>query len=135
MANAEQRADQRVTSGLHQDALAGVDQDDRELRGRGAGRHVAGILLVARRVGDHEGAPRRGEKPIGDVDGDALLAFGLQPIDEQGKVRLALGRAVPRAVGRKRLELIVMDRGTVVQQSADQRRLAVVDRSAGQEAQ
>ena len=54
--NAEQRADEGVSLGLHQDALAGIDQDDGELRVGGAGRHVAGILLVAGRVGDHERA-------------------------------------------------------------------------------
>src|SRR5262249_35592079 len=51
MANAQERAEQRMTPGLHHDALAGVDQEDGELCGRGAGRHVAGILLVTGRVG------------------------------------------------------------------------------------
>ena len=41
----------------------------------GAGRHVAGVLLVARRVGDDEGALLGREIAVGDVDG-ALLALG-----------------------------------------------------------
>ena len=81
-----------MTPRLRQDALAGVDQNDREFRGRGAGRHVAGILLMAWRVGDDEGAAGRGKIPVGDVDGDALLALRRQPVDQQGEVpRLTVG--------------------------------------------
>jgi hypothetical protein len=47
-----------------------------EVGGRGAGGHVARVLLVARRVGDDELAPVGGEVAVGDVDGDALLALG-----------------------------------------------------------
>ena len=58
------------------DAVARVDQQDRDVGRRRAGRHVARVLLVARRVGEDELAPRRGEVAVGDVDGDALLALG-----------------------------------------------------------
>ena len=54
--DAEQRDDDRVAMGLRQQALARVDQQDREIGVRGAGRHVAGVLLVAGRVGDDERA-------------------------------------------------------------------------------
>ena len=57
--DAEQRADEGMPPGLDQHALARIDQDDGELGVRGAGRHVAGVLLVARRVGDDERALRR----------------------------------------------------------------------------
>ena len=67
-------------------ALGGVDQQDGEVGGRGAGRHVARVLDVARRVGDDEAALRRGEEAVGDVDGDALLALRLEPVDEQREV-------------------------------------------------
>ena len=67
-----------------QQALSRVDQDDGEVGGRGAGRHVAGVLLVARRVGDDERcAWLGGEIAVGDVDRDALLALGLEPVDQQ----------------------------------------------------
>ncbi len=39
---------------LDQHALARVDQDDGEVGSRGAGDHVAGVLLVARGIGDDE---------------------------------------------------------------------------------
>ena len=87
--NAEQVHEVAVTARLRQHALAGVDQDHRQVRGRGAGHHVARVLLVARRVGDDELAPLGGEEAVGDVDGDALLALGRQPIDEQREVELA----------------------------------------------
>ena len=62
---------------LRADAVAGVDQEDRDVgRGR-AGRHVARVLLVAGRVGEDELAPRGREVAVGDVDRDALLALGL----------------------------------------------------------
>ena len=76
MADAEQRGDIGVPAGLHQNALACIDQYDGELGIGGARRHVAGVLLVARRVGHDEFALLGGEEAVGDVDGDALLAFG-----------------------------------------------------------
>ena len=84
--------------GLHQHALAGVDQDDRELRIRGAGRHVAGVLLVSRRIGDDERALGGREKPIGDIDRDALLALGLKPVDEEREIDVLAGGAVPLGI-------------------------------------
>jgi hypothetical protein len=66
--------------------FARVDQQHREVRRRGAGGHVAGVLLVARRVGDDELALLGGEEAVGDVDGDALFAFGCEAVDEQGEI-------------------------------------------------
>ena len=56
--DAEQRDDEAVAPRLLQDAVAGVDQDDRQVAVRRAGRHVARVLLVARAVGDDELAAR-----------------------------------------------------------------------------
>ena len=84
--------DHGMPARLGEQALAGVDEQDGEIGGGGAGRHVAGVLDVARRVGDDEAAARRGEEAIGDVDGDALLALRLQPVDEQREVDVLAGR-------------------------------------------
>ena len=35
-----------------------------------------------------------GAEAIGDVDGDALFAFGFQPVDEQREIDVGAGRAV-----------------------------------------
>ena len=74
--DAEQGADERVALGLLQHASARVQQDHREVGGRGAGHHVARVLLVAGAVGDDEAPPRGREVAVGDVDRDALLALG-----------------------------------------------------------
>jgi hypothetical protein len=75
-----------MAAGLFQQAGAGIDQQDRQIGGRGAGCHVAGILLVAGRVGDDEGALVGGEIAIGDIDGDALFALGLQTVEQQREI-------------------------------------------------
>jgi hypothetical protein len=49
---------------------------------------------VAGCVGDDERAARRGEEPVGDIDGDALLALGLEAVDQQREIDLVAGCAV-----------------------------------------
>ena len=135
VADAEKRGDRGMAMGLRQQALARIHQQDREVGARGAGRHVAGVLLVARRVGDDEAAPRRLEIAVGDIDGDALLAFGLQPVDQQREIDALAGGAVLDRVALERGELVVEDLVLLPEQAADQGRLAVVDGAAGDEAQ
>ena len=48
VADAEQRRERGVAARLLDDPVAGVDQDHREVRGRGARDHVARVALVAR---------------------------------------------------------------------------------------
>ena len=71
---------------LGQHALARVDQDDGQVGGRGAGDHVAGVLLVAGRVGDDELALVGGEEAVRDVNGDVLFALCAQTVQEQREV-------------------------------------------------
>ena len=132
-ADAKQRQDAGMAAGLGQNAAAGVDQQHGEIAIGRAGRHVARVLDVARRVGDDEFPPRRREIAIGDVDGDLLLALGLQPVDQQREIeRRRLARAGPL---RRALHLILVDQLGVVKQAADQRALAVIDAAAGEKAQ
>ena len=66
------------------DAVTRIDEHDGDVGMRGAGRHVARVLLVAGAVDDDE-APRIGvEIAPGDVDGDALLALGDEAVDAAG---------------------------------------------------
>ena len=51
----------------------------------------------------------RGEEAIGDVDGDALLALGLQAVDQQREIDVLAGGAVARGILRQRRELVVED--------------------------
>ena len=128
--------DAGVPAGLRQHALAGVDQDQASVGGGGAGRHVAGVLLVSRRVGDDE-ARARGvrEKAIGDIDGDALLALRLQAVDQQREIELVAGGAVAGANRGSGPRADHPRRPRIEEQPADQRRLAVVDAAAGEEPQ
>jgi len=87
--NAQQRCDVGVTAGLFDDSQTGIHQHDGEVGGGGTGHHVAGVLHVAGGIGDDELATRGGEVAVGDVDGDALFAFGAQAIGEIGQVDLA----------------------------------------------
>ena len=135
VANAEQRDDVGMAAGLGDDAVLGVDQKHGEIGRRGAGRHVAGVLDVAGRVGDDEAAAVGGEIAIGDVDGDALLALGGKAIDEKGEIDVFAGGAVALRVGLQGGELVLEQALGIEQQPADQRRLAVIDAAAGQEAQ
>ena len=84
-----------MTPGLDQHALAGIDQDHGKVRRARPGHHVAGVLFVPGAIGDDELAPLGGEEAIGDVDGNALFAFGRQAIDQQGKINLLPLRADP----------------------------------------
>ena len=135
VADAEQMREVAVPPGLRQHALARVDHQHGELGGRRAGDHVAGILLVAGRVGDDELALGTREIAIGDVDRDALLALGRQAVDQQREIESVALRADRLAVGFEARELVVEDLPAVVQQPPDQGRLAVVDAAAGDEAQ
>ncbi len=128
--DAEERRDVRVPPRLHEHALARVDEDDGELGVRGARRHVARVLLVPGRVGDDELALLGREEPVGDVDGDALLALGLEPVDQEREVDVAAGRAVLLRVLLERREVILEEQLGVEEQTADERRLAVVDAAA-----
>ena len=135
MPDAQERGDDGMAARLRQDALARVHQHDRKVGGRGAGRHVARVLLMTRRVGDDELALRGREEAVGNVDRDALLALRLETIDQQREIDVVAGRAVLAGIGGKRGELVLEDQLRVVEKPADQRRLAVVHRPAGQEPQ
>ena len=93
MLDAEQRDDRRMAMRLRQQPLARIDKQNGEIGIRSARRHVAGILLMAWRVGDDEGALRRREIAVGDIDGDALLALRFEPIDQQREIDFCAGSA------------------------------------------
>ena len=131
MRDAQQGRDEGVAVGLLEHAQAGVDEHDGEVRGGGAGDHVAGVLHVAGRVGDDELALGRGEVAVGHVDGDALLALGAEAVGQEGQVDLVV--AAGRAGALDGLQLVLEDALGVVEQAPDERGLAVVDRAGGGE--
>ena len=100
--NAQQRGDGGMPPGLVEQPVTRIDQQNRQIGGRCAGRHVARVLLMTRRIRQDEAAPRRFEEPVGDVDRHALFAFRLQPIDQQRVIDAAFHRAETRRVALQR---------------------------------
>ncbi len=121
-----------VAAGLRKDAFAGVDEDDGDVGGGGAGGHVAGVLLVAGGVGDDELAACGGEVAVGDVDGDALLALGAEAVGEQREIEHA---GAGGALAFDGLELVFVDALGVVEEATDEGGFAVVDGAGGGEAE
>ena len=87
------------------------------------------------RVGDDELAALGGEVAVGDVDRDALLALGLQPVEQQREVEVAALGADLGRVGLERGEVVFEHEVRLVEQAADEGALAVVDRPARDEPQ
>ncbi len=122
-----------MATGLLEDTVAGIDQDQRDVRGGGTRDHVARVLNVAGGVGDDELALRRREVAVGHVDRDALLPLGPQAVGEQREVGAL--ETPSSARGLDGAELVLEDRLAVIQQTADEGGLAVVDASGGGDTQ
>ena len=131
----EHADDRDVASGLPRQPLVGAHQHQRQISDRGAGGHVGAVLFVARRVYDDEFAPRRREEAVGHVDGDVLLALGGEAVEQQRIVEILALRAVFVRIGGQCFELISEQLLQFIKQTAEQRRLAMIDRAAGHEAQ
>src|SRR5439155_14941800 len=116
--DAEQRRQIDMASGLFDDAGAGIDEHDGQVGGGSAGDHVGRVLHVARGVGDDELAFGGGEITVGNVDGDALFAFGAEAVGEVGQVDLAAAGDIGAAF--ERLDLVFHQRLRIVQQTADE---------------
>ena len=86
----QQGGQEGVPAALLGQSLPRVHEDDRQVGGRGARHHVARVLNMAGRVGDDEFAAGGREVAVGDVDGDALLTLGPQPIGQQRQIRVFL---------------------------------------------
>ena len=135
MLDADEVREIGMPASLREHSLARIDEDHRKIRGRGAGDHVPGVLLVARRVGDDEFAPLRREETIGHIDGDALLPLGGESVEEQRVIEVLSLRTDSLGIRLEGRQLILEDRLGVEQQPADERRLAVIDAAAGDEPQ
>lgn len=133
MLHTEQRRQKGMPAGLLEQTVAGIDEHDHQLGGRGSGHHVAGVLDVARRVSDDEFPLGRGEVAVGHVDGDALFALRTQPVGHQREVGVVV-TALPRGPFHGR-ELVLHDGLRVVEQPPDQGGFAVVDRAGGSDPQ
>ncbi|RMP79927.1 hypothetical protein ALQ16_205500 [Pseudomonas syringae pv. actinidiae] len=133
--DAQQRGDVAVATGLGLHAVTRIHQNDRQITGRRTGGHVAGVLLMAGRIGDDELALGRGEIAISDIDRDALLPLGLKTIHQQRQIDvITRGAGLFRVTGNG-FQVIFVDHLGIVQQTPDQRALAVIDVATGKKAQ
>ena len=69
--------------------LGGIDQHHCGIGAGRGGDHVAGVLLMARRVTDDEFSMHCIEVAVGHVDRDTLFTFGAQAVGEQGQISCA----------------------------------------------
>ncbi len=124
-----------MPAGLVEQPVARVDQQDRQIGGRRAGRHVARVLLMSGRIRQDEPPPWRFEETICDVDRHTLFAFRLESIDQQRVIDTPFDGAKANRVTLQRQHHVVGDGAALEQQPADQGRFAVIDAAAGQDAQ
>ena len=123
-----------MPSRLRHQPLRRIDQDHSKIAVRRAGRHVARILLMTRRISDDEMAARCREITIGDVDGDALLALGLETVEQKREIDILAGRTVLTGIALQRGHMIVEDQTLLIKQPPDQRRLSVINGTTGEKA-
>ena len=122
--DAEKMQQIAVAPGLVADAFQRVDDQDRAVRLRGAGDHVAQEFGVAGRVDQHHVARHGAETDLGGVDGDALVALGLQRIEQERPFERHAAAGADRF---QHFELALGQAAGFMQQAADQGRLAVID--------
>jgi len=124
MGNLQQGNDKAVSFGLGQNAVAGIHQNDGTIRLGSACHHVSGVLNMTRRVSNDEFSFRRLKITVGHIDGDALLSFRRQSIQEISQFDI-LKSLLPRRFLNGRI-LIIIDGFCLVQEPANQRRFAVI---------
>ena len=118
MLDAQQIGDESMAAGLFDDTLAGIDENDGQIRGAGSGDHVARVLNVARGVRDDEFPLGSGEIAVGNINGDALLALCFQAIREQREVHVFIAAAFGKAF--HGFDLILEGVFGIVEQAADE---------------
>ena len=89
---------------------------------------------MAGRIRHDELALVGGEGAIGYVDGDALFTLGGEAIDEKGEIEIAALRAHLLGIGFECRQLILEQHLRFIEKPPDERRLAVIDGAAGNEA-
>ena len=103
-------------------ALRGVDEQDSHVCLARSDGHVAGVLLVSRRVGEDCPTPRRQiHVAVSNVNRDALFTFGLKTVGQLRKVDLSVGKAA------RVVDFVKRDRVGLNEQATENGRLTVVD--------
>ena len=72
--------------GLFDNAFARIYEDERKVGGRSTGNHVAGVLHVSWRICNDEFTLGCSKVAVGNINGDALLAFVFKAVCEEAEV-------------------------------------------------
>jgi len=123
LADAQQVQEVTVPARVFLDAFVSVDQEEGGFGTGGAGDHVFQELLVAGGVNDDVLAFGGSEPDLRRVNGDILIALGLERVHEIGPLE---GYAAAFGNGLELLELALGQRAGVMEQAADERGFAVV---------
>src|SRR5215208_1194843 len=134
-ANPKERDDETMPARLSKHALAGIDQNDGEFGGGCPGCHISGVLLMARRIGHDELAPVGGERTVGDIYGNTLLALRIEAIDQKSEIELAALRAQSFRISFQCGKLVFEQHLGFIQKASDERGFSIVDAAAGDETQ
>jgi hypothetical protein len=122
--DAEEMQQIAVAPGLVAHAFRGVDQQERGIGLRRAGDHVAQEFRMSGRIDQHDVARGGAEADLAGVERDALVAFGLQRVEQE---RPFERHAAPLAECLERFHLSDRQASGLVQQPADQGGFSMVD--------
>ena len=75
-----------VAFGLFDNSFARIDKDEGKVGGRSTSYHVTGILNVSWRICNDEFTLGCSKVAVGNIDGDALLAFVFKAVCEEAEV-------------------------------------------------
>ena len=113
-----------MAAGLLAYALDRVHDQQSRIGLRSAGDHIAQEFGMAGCVDQHDVARGRAEADLAGVDGDALVALGLQRVEQE---RPFERHAAALGDGLELFELAVGQISGFVQQAADQCRFSMID--------
>ena len=122
--DAEKREQKGVAVRLLAHALAGVDQEKGRLARPRPRHHVLEELALARRVDEEIFAPAELQADVAHVDGDTLVALGLESVGHEGPFE---GHAAALAHRLDRLDLALGKGTRLVEEAAHEGRFAVID--------
>src|SRR5258707_280699 len=124
LTEAKDMQNKRMAAGLLTPTLCSIDHQKGRLGLGDTGDGVLQELLMAWRIDDDVAALAGTEEDLRRIDGDALVAFGLEGIQQEGPFEDA---AALIAGGLQFRQLAFRQAAGVVQEAPDQRGFAVID--------
>jgi hypothetical protein len=124
-----------VALGLARQSVGRAHQEQAKVGSRCAGCHIPGVLFVPGCIRDDELASDGTEEPVGDVDGDLLLAFCRKAVQQEREIEFVSPGAMSAGVVIERVQLIREQQPRFKEQPADKGGFSMIDRTADDKAQ